>query len=55
LFALTGLGMGLGRIAASVFAFPVGEKRDGSWRVTLLGFITALTGLVTAVLNFLQV
>lgn len=55
LFALTGLGMGLGRLAASVAAFPVGAKGAGSWRVTSLSFITAITGLVTAVLNFLQV
>jgi hypothetical protein len=52
LFALTGFGMGAGRLVGSLFRNANSQSRRPEVAPKVLGIITALTGLVTALLNF---
>lgn len=52
LFALTGFGMGAGRLVSSLFSSARSKSKKPEIATKVLGLITALTGLVTALLNF---
>ena len=54
LFALTGLGMGSGRLVASVLSSSNRKDSDSaSLTIRIISLITVLIGLLTAALNFL--